>query len=68
VAGKPVAVDLNIWQNALYFQLKERPRTVAQLASANALPEAEVLKVLNELEALHLATNDDSDTWHLTGG
>jgi DNA-binding IclR family transcriptional regulator len=60
-------MDLNDWQNAVYFQLKERSRTVAQLANANALPEAEVLRVLNELEALHLATNDDSDTWHLTG-
>jgi len=29
-------MDLNDWQNAVYFQLKERSRTVAQLANANA--------------------------------
>jgi DNA-binding IclR family transcriptional regulator len=61
-------MNLTALQNALYFQLKERRRTVAQLVSANALPEQDVLKVLNELEELHLATNDDTDTWHLTGG
>jgi hypothetical protein len=39
-------MDLSDWQNAVYYQLKERARTVDQLASANALGKQEVLRLL----------------------
>jgi predicted Rossmann fold nucleotide-binding protein DprA/Smf involved in DNA uptake len=56
--------DLTTWQQALYFQIKERPRTVEQLMSANALSEPKVVELLAELRALGLAVEDDG-LWRL---
>jgi sulfur transfer complex TusBCD TusB component (DsrH family) len=58
-----VCMELNDWQNAIYYQLKERARTVPQLARANALGEQEILSLLSDLQARGLATEHDG-SWH----
>ena len=51
-------MNLTTWQYALYAQLEDRPHTVRQLMSANALSQGEAEQLLSDLQALGLAESD----------
>lgn len=51
-------MSLTTWQYALYAQLEDRPQTVRQLMSANALSQDEAEQLLGDLQALGLAASD----------
>ena len=51
-------MKLTTWQYALYAQLEDRPHTVGQLMSANALSRDEAEQLLRDLQALGLAESD----------
>jgi hypothetical protein len=51
-------MSLTTWQYALYAQLGDRPHTVRQLMSANALSHDEAEQLLKDLQALGLAESD----------
>jgi DNA-binding IclR family transcriptional regulator len=57
-------MNLTTWQYALYAQLEDRPHTVRQLMSANALSQDEAEQLLRDLQSLGLAERDGA-LWRL---